>query len=102
MPAEQWDGDTADLAVVSGGVAACWVVTDNFNGRAHHFRRWLEEEQQSHLVGALPTQGVGHDGRRPRSPLCARRCRCGTPITGGYFVPSEVRTRRVICPLLSQ
>ena len=50
-----------------------WVVADSFYGRAHHFRRWLEEEGQAHVVGVLPTQVVEHNGQRQRATALAER-----------------------------
>jgi len=52
-------------------VPARWVVADNFYGRAHHFRQWLEQRGRSHIVGILPAQVVVHDGRRQRAKAVA-------------------------------
>jgi SRSO17 transposase len=54
-------------------VSARWVVADSFYGRAHHFRRWLEEEGQSYVVGVLPAQVVEYDGQRQRAKALAER-----------------------------
>src|SRR6185437_4347300 len=61
---------------------ARWVVADSCSGRAHHFRRWLEEEGKSYIVGILPSQVVEHDGQRQRARALAER------------LPSEAWVRR--------
>jgi SRSO17 transposase len=55
------------------GVSARWLVADSLYGRAHHFRTWLEDKKQSHVVGVLPTQVVEHDGQRQRANALAER-----------------------------
>jgi SRSO17 transposase len=54
-------------------VSARWVVADSFYGRAHHFRRWLEEEGQAYVVGVLPSHVVNDDGQRQRAQAVAER-----------------------------
>jgi SRSO17 transposase len=54
-------------------VRARCVVADSFYGRAHHFRRWLEEEGQAYVVGVLPSQVVESDGQRQRAQALAER-----------------------------
>lgn len=57
----------------AGKVSARWVVADSLYGRAHQFRRWLEDEGQSYVVGVLPTQVVEHEGQRQRAKALAER-----------------------------
>ena len=52
---------------------ARWVVADSFYGRSHHFRRWLEEKKQGHVVGVLPSQVVTYQGQRQRAEAVARK-----------------------------
>jgi SRSO17 transposase len=52
-------------------VSARWVVADSFYGRAHHFRRWLEEEEQAYVVGVLPSHVVNLDGQCQRAQAVA-------------------------------
>jgi SRSO17 transposase len=59
-------------------VSARWVVADSFDGRAHHFRQWLEEEDQGHVVGVLPSQVVSYQGQRQRAQAVAERLPSGT------------------------
>jgi SRSO17 transposase len=54
-------------------VPARWVVADSLYGRAHTFRRGLEQQRQAHVVGVLPAQVVEHDGRRQRAAALAAR-----------------------------
>lgn len=54
-------------------VSARWLVAGSFYGRAHHFRQWLEDRGQSHVVGVLPTQVVEHEGQRQRAKALAAR-----------------------------
>jgi SRSO17 transposase len=54
-------------------VATRWLVADNFLGRAHHFRTWLEDKEQAHVVGVRPAQVVVHDGQRQRAKALAER-----------------------------
>ncbi len=55
----------------AAAVPARWVVADNFYGRAHHFRQWLEQHGRSYVVGILPAQVVVHDGQRQRAKALA-------------------------------
>ena len=57
----------------AAAVPARWVVADSLYGRAHAFRRWLEQQGRSHVVGLLPGQVVEHDGRRQRASALAAR-----------------------------
>jgi len=57
----------------TAAVPARWVVADSLYGRAHTFRRWLEQQRQAHVVGVLPAQVVEHDGRRQRASALAAR-----------------------------
>lgn len=50
-------------------VPARWVVADSLYGRAHHVRRWLEEQKRSYVVGVLPGHVVAHGGRRLRATI---------------------------------
>lgn len=55
----------------AAAVPARWVVADSLYGRAHHFRHWLEQRAQAHVVGILAEQVVVHDGRRQRAKALA-------------------------------
>jgi len=55
----------------AAAVPARWVVADNFYGRAHHFRQWLEQHGRSYVVGILPAQVVVYDGHRQRAKALA-------------------------------
>jgi len=57
----------------AAAVPARWVVADSLYGRAHAFRRWLEQQERPHVVGLLPGQVVEHDGRRQRASALAAR-----------------------------
>jgi SRSO17 transposase len=61
-------------------VPARWVVADRSCGRAHHLRRWLEEEKQGHVVGILPSQVVNYQGQRQRAQAV------GTPLSSDAWV----------------
>jgi SRSO17 transposase len=45
-------------------VSARWVVADSFYGRAHAFRRWLEEREQPYVLMVPKTNAVWYDGHR--------------------------------------
>ena len=52
-------------------VPAGWVVADSLYGRAHHFRRFLEQQERAYVVGVLPGQVVEYDGRGQRAKVVA-------------------------------
>ena len=65
--------ETMLVRAFAAKVSARWLVADSYYGRAHHFRRWLKEKQQAHVVGVLPAQVVEHDGQRRRAKALAER-----------------------------
>ena len=52
-------------------VPAAWVVADSLYGRAHHFRRFLEQQERAYVVGILPGQVVASEGRGQRATVVA-------------------------------
>ena len=48
----------------AAAVPARWFVADSFYGRAHAFRRWLEEHEQPYVLMVPKTNAVWYDGRR--------------------------------------
>jgi len=54
-------------------VPAAWVVADSAYGRAHAFRRWLEEQARAYALMVPNTHAVRYQGRRQTAAKLAER-----------------------------
>jgi SRSO17 transposase len=54
-------------------VPAAWVVADSAYGRAHAFRRWLEEHGRAYALMVPSTHAVRYQGRRQTAAKLAER-----------------------------
>jgi SRSO17 transposase len=57
----------------AAGIPATWVTADSAYGRAHAFRRWLEEQERAYALMVPNTHAVRYEGRRQTAAKLAER-----------------------------
>jgi SRSO17 transposase len=57
----------------AAGVPAAWVTADSAYGRAHAFRRWLEERERAYALMVPSTHAVRYQERRQTAAKLAER-----------------------------